>query len=354
MARIFDVIEYPNEMEDEIVHRFPEEGAGDFRIGSQLIVRESQAAVFFRDGNALDVFGPGRHTITTANIPLLIDLIGKAFNDRTPFPAEVYFVSMREFADQKWGTPQPIIIRNPNMGLGVALLQGFGTYSFQVSDVQQFVTQIVGTRGTFDTIEIESRMRSILLSKLQDLLGETAATSDVPELIGLTEELGAGVRAKSQDDFKAIGLVLKSFYISNLKPSSKSAEELRAMGMLDMQTYTQLQAADAMRDAAQNPSGGAGLTAGIGAGMGVGRALSDSLDGMTGSSAAGAGAGASPSGGQPSGGVPDVMTPSEAASALRVSEEDVLAAIEAGDLRARKLGNAYRISRGALDEFLQG
>ena len=354
MARIFDVIEYPNEMEDEIVHRFPEVGAGDFRIGSQVIVRESQAAVFFRDGNALDIFGPGRHTITTANIPLLINLIGKAFNDRTPFPAEVYFVSMREFADQKWGTPQPIIVRNPNMGLGVALLQGFGTYSFQVNDVQQFVTQIVGTRGSFDTIEIESRMRSILLSKLQDLLGETAATSDVPQLIGLTEELGAGVRAKSQDDFEAIGLSLKSFYISNLRPSSKSAEELRAMGMLDMQTYTQLQAADAMRDAAQNPSGGAGLTAGIGAGMGVGRVLSDSLDGMTGSAAAGAGASQPPSGGQPAGGLLDVMTPSEAAAALRVSEEDVVAAIEAGDLNARKLGNAYRISRGALEEFLEG
>jgi membrane protease subunit (stomatin/prohibitin family) len=335
MARIFDVVEYPNEMEDEIVHRFPEVGAGDFRIGSQVIVRESQAAVFFRDGNALDVFGPGRHTITTANIPLLIDLIGKAFNERTPFPAEVYFVSMREFADQKWGTPQPIIIRNPNMGLGVALLQGFGTYSFQVGDVQQFVTQIVGTRGTFDTIEIEGRMRSILLSKLQDLLGETAATSDVPELIGLTEELGAGVRAKAQDDFKAIGLSLKAFYISNLKPSSKSAEELRAMGMLDMQTYTQLQAADAMRDAAQNPSGGAGLTAGIGAGMGVGRAISDSLEGMTGASAAGAGS--SPGGDQPGGGLPDVMTPSEAATALRVSEEDVMAAIEADTASAEEL-----------------
>ncbi len=354
MARVFDVIEYPNEMEDEIVHRFPEVGAGDFRIGSQVIVRESQAAVFFRDGNALDVFGPGRHTITTANIPLLIDLIGRAFNERTPFPAEVYFVSMREFADLKWGTPQPIIIRNPNMGLGVALLQGFGTFSFQVNDVQQFVTQIVGARGTYDTIEIEGRMRSILLSKLQDLLGETAAKADVPELIGLTEELGAGVRAKSQDDFKAIGLTLKAFYIANLKPSSKSAEELRAMGMLDMQTYTQLQAADAMRDAAQNPSGGAGLTAGIGAGMGVGRAISDSLEGMTGPAAAGAGAGTSPGGGQPSGGMPDVMTPSEAAAALRVSEEDVIAAIDAGDLKARKLGSAYRISREALEDFLKG
>jgi excisionase family DNA binding protein len=354
MARIFDVIEYPNEMQDEIVHRFPEEGAGDFRIGSQVIVRESQSAVFFRDGNAMDVFGPGRHTITTANIPLLINFIGRAFNDRSPFTAEVYFVSMREFADEKWGTPQPIIVRNPNMGLGVALLQGFGTYSYQVNDVQQFVTQVVGTRGMYGTGEIESRFRAMLLSKLQDLLGETAAEYDVPELIGLTEELGAGVRSKAQDDFEAIGMSLKSFYIANLKPSSKSAEELRAMGMLDMQTYTQLQAADAMRDAAQNPSGGAGLTAGIGAGMGVGRALSDSLEGMTGAGAAGAGAGQPPGGDQPGGGMSDVMTPSEAASALRVSEEDVVAAIEAGDLKARKLGSAYRISRESLNEFLKG
>jgi membrane protease subunit (stomatin/prohibitin family) len=151
MARVFDVIEYPNEMREEIVHRFPETGSGDFRIGSQVIVRESQLAVFFRDGNALDVFGPGRHTITTFNIPLLIDFIGRTFfNERNPFPAEVYFVSMREFADRKWGTPQPIIVRNPGMGLGVALLQGFGTFSFQVKDAQQFVTQLVGAQGIYE------------------------------------------------------------------------------------------------------------------------------------------------------------------------------------------------------------
>jgi len=353
MARIFDVIEYPNEMRDEIVHRFPEAGPGNFRIGSQLIVRESQAAVFFRDGNALDVFGPGRHTIVTYNIPLLIDSIGKAlFNERTPFPAEVYFVSMREFADRKWGTPQPIIVRNPNMGLGVALLQGFGTYSYQVRDPQQFVTQIVGAQGFYTTSDIEGRLRSMLLSKLQDLLGETAASHSVPELIGLTEELGAGVRAKSQDDFAAIGLTLKSFYIENMRPSSKSAEELRAMGMLDMQTYTQLQAADALRDAAQNPSGGAGLTAGIGAGIGVGNVISQSLSGMTGG-AAGAG-GAAPGTPSPAGGAPAVMTPAEAAAYLRVSEEDVIAAINAGELKAKKIGNAFRISKEALDEFLKG
>lgn len=351
MARIFDVIEYPDAMRDEIVHRFPESGHGDFRMGSQVIVRESQAAVFFRDGQALDVFGPGRHTIATANIPRVIDFIGKAFNDRTPFPAEVYFVSMREFADRKWGTPQPIIVSNPGMGLGVALLQAFGSYGFQVEDPQQFVTQVVGAQGVFRTRDIENRLRDSLLSDLTDLLGETAAKHSVVELIGLVNELGAGVRAKSQDHFASLGLTLKAFLISSLKPSSKSAEELRAMGMLDMKTYTQLQAADAMRDAAQNPSGGAGLTAGIGAGIGVGNVLSQSLAGMTGAAAekpATPASSAAPSGG----GMPSVMTPSEAAAVLRVSEEDVIAAIEAGDLKARKLGKAYRISKGAMEEFL--
>ncbi|NLG96407.1 MAG: helix-turn-helix domain-containing protein [Chloroflexi bacterium] len=350
MARIFDVVEYPSEMLDEIVHRFPETGVADLRLGSQVIVRESQRAVFFRDGRALDVLGPGRHTITTANIPILIDFIGKAFNDRTPFTAEVYFISMREFADRKWGTPQPIIVRNPGMGLGVALLQGFGSYSFQVNDPQQLVTQLVGAQGVFRTSDIENRLRSMLLSKLQDLLGETTATNSVVELIGLTEELGAGVRAKAQDDFAAIGLTLKSFYIANLKPYEKSAEELRAMGMLDMQTYTQLQAADALRDAAQNPAGGAGLTAGIGAGVGLGNMLSQTLQGMGNQ----ARTPQQEQAGSPAGGIPDIMTPSEAAGILRVSEEDVVAAIQAGDLKARKIGSAYRISREALEAFLKG
>ena len=113
MARIFDVVEYASEMQDELVHRFPEKGIADLRIGSQVIVRESQKAIFYRDGKALDVFGPGRHTITTANIPILIDLVKKAFDEKTPFPAEVYFVSRREMPDEKWGTPQPIIVKTP-------------------------------------------------------------------------------------------------------------------------------------------------------------------------------------------------------------------------------------------------
>ncbi len=332
-------------MKDEIVHRFPEQGVAVLRIGSQVIVRESQEVVFFRDGKALDVLGPGRHTITTANIPLLIDLIGKAFNNRTPFTAEVYYVSKKEFADQKWGTPQPIIVRNAGVGLGIALIQGFGTYSFQVKDSQQVVTQLVGAQGMYRMEDIESRLKAMLLSKLQDLLGETTGKKSVLDLIGLTEEVSAGVRAKAQDDFAAIGLTLKSFYIANLKPSDKSAEELRAMGMLDMNTYTQLQAADALRDAAKNPSGGAGLTAGIGAGMGLGNVISESLKNSGKSSVT------------PESvpiGIPSVMTPAEAANILRVSEEDVLAAIADNSLKARKIGNAYRISKEALESFLKG
>ena len=342
MARIFDVIEYPNEMADELIHRFPEGESGDFRIGSQVIVRESQTAVFFRDGKALDSFGPGRHTITTANIPLLIDLVKKAFDDKTPFPAEVYFVSRREFPDEKWGTPQPIIVRNPGMGLGVALLKGFGTYGYQIAEPQQFVTQLVGAQGIFRTEDIETRLRHILLNSLTDLLGETALKNDVTNLVGMLSEISAAVRAKASDQFKALGLELKTFLIANLRPSEESITELRKMGVLDMETYTRLQAADALLEAAQNPSGGAGLTAGIGAGMGVGNLLNQSLQGMVGGGAA-AGGGVA---------MPDVMSPAEAAQFLKVSEEDVLAALDAGELKGKKLGKAYRISKDALMAFL--
>ena len=347
MARIFDVIEHPSEMKDEIVHRFPEMGIGDYRIGSQVIVREAQAAVFFRDGIALDVFRGGRHTIATANIPKVIDFIGKAFNDRTPFPAEVYFVSMKEFANEKWGTPQPIIVRNQGFGLGVALLQGFGTFSFQVKDPQQFVTQVVGTIGSYKISDIEERLKTMILSKLQDVLGETTAAKSVLDLIGLTEELGAAVRAKAQDDFEALGLVLKSFYIGNLKPSNKSAQELRDMGMLDMATYTQLQAADAMRDAAQNQSGGAGLTAGIGAGMGIGNLMGQALQGGMQNQSQG---GASSGGGSK---MADIMTPAEAANVMKVAESDILDAIKDGTLKAKKVGKQFRISKENLDAFMK-
>jgi excisionase family DNA binding protein len=361
MARIFDVVEYPDVMRNALVHRFPESGPGTFRIGSQVIVREGQIAVFFREGRALDSFPPGRHTITTGNIPLLIDLIGRAFDGRTPFPAEVYFVNVREFPDVKWGTPQPIIVRNQGMGLGVALLQAFGNYSFFISHPQQFVSQIVGAQGIYTLNEIQGRFRTILLAKLADMLGElgTRGNKTVLDIIALTEELQAGVRAKAQEEFLALGVTLKTFGIESIKPSEKSAEELRAMGMLDMATYTQLQAADAMREAAANPSGGAGLTAGIGAGLGIGNIMGQALQG--GYMGPAPGQPQQPPGGQPTGpiapavaaaSVPAVMSPADAAAYLQVDEADVVSMIEDGSLKARKIGAQYRISKQALDDFL--
>lgn len=360
MARVFDVVEYPNEMRNAIVHRFPESGSGDFRLGSQVIVRESQNAVFFRDGRALDTFKPGRHTITTANVPVLIDFIGKAFNERTPFPAEVYFVSMRDFPDQKWGTPQPILYKS-GVGLGITLIQAFGSYSFAVEDAQRFVNQIVGQQGAYSTADIQGRLRAMMLSKLGDFLGElgTKQNKSVLDLIALTEELGAGVRAKAQDDFKAIGLNLKAFYVESIKPSAKSAEELRAMGLLDMQTYTQLQAADAMRDAAQNTSGGAGLTAGIGAGLGIGQIMGSAFSGgmqppaggAAGAAGQPAGPGGSPGGGAPAD-FPNIMTAAQAAAYLQISEADLGALVGSGELKAKKLPSGMRITKAALDEWM--
>jgi excisionase family DNA binding protein len=240
------------------------------------------------------------------------------------------------------------MVKNAGVGLGVALLTGYGTYSFNISDPQQFVTQIMGAKSSYQLSEIEGRFRIMLLSKLQDILSTTGETKNVFELISLTEELGAGIRAKAQDDFAALGCLLKSFYIGSLKPSEKSAEELRAMGMLDMATYAQLQASDAMREAANNPGGGAGLTAGIGAGLGIGNVLSQSLAGIgqnqpqVGSANVAA---AAP--------IPSVMTTAEAANVLKVAEADVVAAITSGGLKAKKIGESYRISKEALENFLK-
>lgn len=271
MARVFDIIEFVDESGREIVHRFPEQGSGDFRIGSQVIVRESQVAVFFRDGKALDVFGPGRHTITTANIPLLVNLVGKAFSGETPFKAEVYFVTTRELLDMKWGTPEPITIRDPV--LRMARLRAFGTYGMQIADPQLFVNKIVGTQRLYRTSDVEKFLRSIVITKLTDLLGEMGRSIlDIPAMM---EELAAGVRAKAADDFAARGINLTNVYIESISPTEETAkaiDQAAAMGAIgDMDAYLKYKAAIAMGDAAQQPGGG-GL-AGAGVGLGAGAAM---------------------------------------------------------------------------------
>ncbi|MCK4315061.1 MAG: SPFH domain-containing protein [Anaerolineae bacterium] len=279
MARIFDIVEFVDEAGTEMVHRIPQRGSGDFRLGSQVIVRDSQAAVFFRDGRALDTFGPGPHTITTANIPLLVDLVGKAFSGETPFKAEVYFVSLREFTDMKWGTPTPITIKDPI--LGMARVQARGSYALQIADPQLFVNKIVGTRGIYRTSEIQGFFRSMILTKLTDLVGEMGKS--VIELAGMAEELTMGVRGKAAEEFSARGVTLTSVYVEYLGPTEETAkaiDERASMGALgDMGAYMQFQAARAMRDAAQQPGGGGLASAGVGlgAGMGMGAAMAQMM-----------------------------------------------------------------------------
>ncbi len=277
MARVFDIVEFMDETSTEIVHRIPERGSGDFRIGSQVIVRESQSAVFFRDGNALDTFGPGRHTITTANIPLLVNLVGKAFSGETPFKAEVYFVSLREFTDLKWGTPTPITIKDPE--LGMARVQARGAYAIQVVDPQLFVNKLVGTQGLYRTSNIKDFFRSMVLTKLSDLIGEQGKS--VIEIAGLTEEIVAGVRAKAAEEFAARGVMLTSVYAEYIGPTEETAkaiDERASMGAIgDMQAYMQFQAARGMRDAAQQSGGTAGAGVGLGAGVGMGAAMAQMM-----------------------------------------------------------------------------
>jgi len=271
MARIFDIIEWFDPSGREMVHRIPEQGSGDFRIGSQVIVREAQAAVFYRDGKALDTFGPGRHTIATANIPLLVNLIGKVFSGETPFKAEVYFVNMREFLDQKWGTPEPIALKDAE--LGMVRLRAFGTYSMQVKEPQLFVVKIVGTQGLYDTPDIENFLRSIIISNMADLLGETKKS--LFELPSMYNEIAAGTKVQAQDDFEALGITLKSLYVSNISATEetvKAIDERAAMGAIgNMQAYLQFKAARALEEAARAPEGAGGLAqAGMGLGAGVG------------------------------------------------------------------------------------
>jgi excisionase family DNA binding protein len=348
VARIIDVIEIPNQQKDEMVRRLPEYGAGDFRFGSQVIVREFQQAVFFRDGKALDTFGPGRHTITTANLPLISGLIGMATSGRTPFTAEVFFVNMREYLDQKWGTSEPIALRDTDLGL--VRLRAFGTFSLQVQDPALFVNKIVGGQGIYETPQITRFLRGIVVAKMTDLLGELG--KGLFDLPALYDEIGAGTKAKVQDDFANLGVQLKTLYVNSISPTEETAQaidERASMGAIgDMQKYMQFQTARGIRDAAQSSGEAGSMTGagvGLGAGVGMGAAMAQAMSQSMAPDAQ------QPSSGAPAA-VPDIMTLSEAGAYMRVGEEDVLAVIQSGELKAKKIGTSYRISKKAIDEFL--
>jgi membrane protease subunit (stomatin/prohibitin family) len=273
MALGLSVIEFFDNTGQQIVHRWPETGSTDIKWGSQLVVQESQSAVFFRDGRALDTFGPGRYTLATQNLPLITGLLSMPFGGTSPFQAEVYFVSQKVFTNLHWGTAEPILFRDAEFSM--VRLRAYGIYSVRVTDAQLFVNKIVGTQNVYTSDALNDFFRNMIVSRLNNLLGETLKSIlDLPKSY---DALDAAAKSRVKDDFGQYGVELVDLIINAITPPDevqKVIDERTGMGVVgNMGQYMQFKSARAIEEAAQNTSGAAGSMAGLGAGAGIGFAL---------------------------------------------------------------------------------
>ncbi len=275
-----DVIQYHDPDGQTMVARVPPDGTWDIRLGSQLIVEESQQAVFFRDGKALDTFGPGRHTLATQNVPILTRLLSIPFGGTSPFQAAVVFVSMKTFLDLKWGTKEPVVFRDKD--LAMVRLRAFGKFAVRVANAQLFVNTIVGTSGAYSTDGVESYFRDVIVARLNDVLGENLTSIfDLPKLY---DNLAMGLKSRVAADFGKYGIELVDLFLGAITPPEevqKMIDERSGMGALgDMNAYLKFKTARAIGDAAQQPGGGAGGVLGAGLGLGMGAGVGAMLPGM--------------------------------------------------------------------------
>lgn len=277
------VIQYQDPTGQTMVARHPREGTAAIQLGSQLIVEESQQAVFFRDGKALDTFGPGRHTLATQNLPFLTRLLGVPFEGKSPFQAAVFFVSTQTFLDLKWGTKEPVVFRDRE--LAMVRLRAFGKFAVRVVEPQLFVNTVVGTIGTYTTDGVEAYFKDVIVSRLNDLLGENLTSIfDLPKVY---DELGMGLKSRVADDFSKYGIELVDLFLGAITPPAEvqamidERTGMTAVGNVD--AYLKFKAARAMGDAATNVGGGeggAGSSVASGMGVGVGAGLGMMLPGM--------------------------------------------------------------------------
>ena len=276
MNQFIEVIEWLDNTQDTLLYRFPVAGQ-EIKNGAQLIVRESQAAVFVFEGQVADVFSPGRYTVEGGNTPILSKLGAWKYGFNSPIKSEVYFVNTKQFTDMKWGTSNPIMLRDSDFG--IVRLRAFGAYSLRVADPGEFIKQIAGTNAHFQTEDIDGQLKRAIVTEFSDAIGEMKMPA--LDLAAQYKEMGDAIRGKINEDFKAYGLEVTKFYVENisLPPEVEAAMDKRAsMGALgDAQRYMQFQAADALRDAAQNEGGGAGLGAGLGAGFAVGGQMANAF-----------------------------------------------------------------------------
>jgi membrane protease subunit (stomatin/prohibitin family) len=275
-SQFIEVIEWLDDSGNTLVYRFPVQGQ-EIKNGAQLTVRDSQTAVFVHQGQIADVFTPGLYTIDGGNTPILTKLGAWKYGFNSPFKAEVYFVNTKQFTDLKWGTPNPVMMRDADFGM--VRLRAFGIYSIRVQDPAAFIKEIAGTNAHFVTEDIEGQLKRTLVSGFSDALGESKIAA--LDLASNYDELGKFMRTKLTEDFNSYGLTLTKFVIENISlPAEVEAamDRRTSMGVIgDAGRYAQFQAADAMRDAAQNPSGGASTGAGLGAGFAIGNAMAGAM-----------------------------------------------------------------------------
>jgi len=278
-AQFLDILEWLDDSTDTLAWRFPMRGQ-EIQNGGQLVVRESQEAVFVNEGQLADVFKPGTHRLTTQNLPILATLKGWKYGFESPFKSDVYFISTKLYNDLKWGTSNPIMMRDADFGM--LRIRAFGIYSIKVVDSGTFLKQLVGTNGVYTVPDISEQLRKTIMSRFTDILGE--AKIPALDLAAKYDEISDLVKQKLQDEFKTMGIELSKFFVENISlPEEVEAmmDKRTSVGMMApvMGAYTQMQVADAIPLAAQNPGGVAGMGMGVGLGFGMGNMMGQQMAG---------------------------------------------------------------------------
>jgi excisionase family DNA binding protein len=345
-GELLEVIEWTDDSRDTLSFRFPDDDKA-IKNGAQLIVRESQTVQFVYLGEFGDTFGPGKHTLTTENIPVLTKLKSWKYGFNSPFKADIYYVNTRLFTGNKWGTSNPVMMRDDD--LGIVRVRAFGTYDFRVVDVKMFLKEVAGSDQNFRLDEFADTMRSRIVSLFADAL----ATAKIPvfDVASRYSELGDALLPLINPVIQAkYGLAMTSFILENVSvpPEVEQAIDKRSsMGAIgNLNDYVKFQMAQGMEKG--------GSAGGVATEMAVGLAMAQQMmqQGLT---TSGPVVSPKPGGGPKSGegGLPELLSPGDIANALKVSEGDVLAILESGELAGKKIGSTWRIKRSSLNEYLE-